>query len=203
MYQPYRQGSGTWEAKWGEVTSLSGSGISTGGGNGSGVSHLAGVVEVAEMQDGEINHALVFSTRYACNGEYRYPARKTDGDSTHSNCIPQGARIQLDPAIDVDRLNASEATKIVARALQQYGAYAVDNGGAPIAFYFEVADDATSIQSPGSVYENLGWDRDYPQLNGVPWDRLRVLASWDSGTEPGPSPRHHADPHRRSCCLVV
>jgi hypothetical protein len=178
LWQPWQQSATSWETAWGEIVPLDGSGISPHGGNGAGIAHLAGVVEVVEMEAGVINHALVFSTDYACRGEYRYPARKTDGISTHPGCIPQGARIQLDPTVDVDALNATEATKIVARALQKYGAYAVDNGGSPIAFYFEVADDATSTRSPGSVYETLGWDRDYPDLTGIPWDRLRVLATW-------------------------
>jgi S-layer homology domain len=186
LYQADRQASGAWEAAWGEVVSLAGSGISPQGGNAAGVAHLAGVVEVAELQAGVIDHALVFSTQYACKGQYRYPARKTDGESTIANCIPQGARVQLDPSVDVDRLNASKATKIVAKALQKYGAYAVDKGGAPMALYFEVADDAASVQSPGHVYEDLGWSEDYARLSGVPWDRLRVLAAWDSGSEPGP-----------------
>jgi hypothetical protein len=169
LWQAWKQPSGSWEAAWGEIVSLSGSGISPQGGNGAGVSHLAGVVEIEEMQRGQIDHALVFSSRYVCEGEYRYPARKSDGESISRGCIPEGARIQLDPAVDVDALDAAAGTKIVARALQRYGAYAL---------YFEVADDATSARSPGTVYADLGWDHDYEQLTGVPWDRLRVLAPW-------------------------
>jgi hypothetical protein len=183
LFQAWQQSSGSWEAAWGEVVPLTGSGISPQGGNAAGIAHLAGVVEVAEMEIGRIDHALVFSTQYACEDDFRYPAHKTDGESNHPDCIPQGARVQLDPGIDVDALDVSEGTKIVARALQTYGAYAVDKGGAPMALYFEVADDATSVEFPGQVYEDLGWDDDYADLSGVPWDRLRVLAAWDSGSQ--------------------
>jgi hypothetical protein len=194
LWQAWQQSARSWETAWGEIVPLGGSGISPYGGNGAGISHLAGVVEVAEMQAEQIDHALVFSSLYACQGDYRYPARKTDGESDHPDCIPLGARIQLDPAVDVDALDASDAAKIVARALQQYGAYAVDRGGAPIAFYFEVADDAASAVSPGSVYQDLGWSRDYPHLSGVPWDRLRVLDSWNGGSISQPARRIHVVP---------
>ncbi len=178
MHQPVKQPDGSWSATWVTVADLNGTGVPPQGGNGSGASHLAGVVEMDEIRNGYIDHALVFSTDIACLGVRRYPARKTDGPSNRRDCVPEGARIQLDPSIDVDSLAVSPGVKTVARALQEYGAYAVDKGGAPMALYFQVAPDARP-GFPGTVYVDAGIPNDYFSPGSIPWNRLRVLASWD------------------------
>jgi hypothetical protein len=178
LHQPHANSDGSWSATWVTVTNLNGSGVPPEGGNGSGVSHLAGVVELHEIAGGYIDHALAFSTEVACRDLLRYPARKTDGQSTVPDCVPEGTRVQLDPSIDVDQLAVPDGVKTVARALQEYGAYAVDRGGAPLALYFQVAPDARD-GFPGRVYADAGLTNDYFSTEEVPWHRLRVLNSWD------------------------
>ena len=141
---------------------------------GAGVSRLAGVVRIAEVERGEIRHPLVFSTDIACSGAHRFPASKTDGLSDDPACIPQGARVQLDPDLDVDALEGlTAAERMVARALQRYGAYAIDNGGARMAYSFE------RPSGEDDPYPSVGLDRDYRRMDEIPWERLRVLRSWD------------------------
>lgn len=178
MWQPSPNPDGSWTTSWGTTTPLDGSGVPDVFGNGAGVSHLAGVIRVEEIAGGRIDHALVFSTDNPCRDDYRYPATKTDGDSSRADCIPEGARVQLDPSIDLDTLRLTSAEHSIATALQTYGAYAVDTGGAPMAFYFEVASDSTPSY-PGSVYAEAGLTNDYYLLANIPWDGLRVLRSWD------------------------
>jgi len=136
------------------------------------------VVRVEEIARGRIDHALVFSTNNPCRDDHRYPATKTDGDSSRADCVPEGARVQLDPSIDLDTVALTSAERTIATALQIYGAYAVDTGGAPMAFYFEVASDSTPSH-PGSVYTDAGLTKDYYSLANIPWEGLRVLRSWD------------------------
>ena len=178
MHQPRKNSNGSWSATWVTVADLRSSGVPPAGGNGAGVSHLAGVVELDEIQRGRIDHALVFSTSQLCASTFRYPARKTDGQSSSQTCIQAGARVQLDPSIDLNALGLTKGERAVARALQVYGAYAVDRGGAPMAIYFQVAADASG-QNPGSVYRQAGLDRDYFRSLRIPWASLRVLANWD------------------------
>lgn len=178
MWQPRPEADGSWTTSWGTTTPIDGSGVPAIFGNGAGISHLAGVVRVEEIEQGFVDHALVFSTSDSCQDEFRYPATKTDGSSTSESCIPEGARIQLDPAIDLDGLRLTQGERIIAEALQRYGAYAVDTGGTAMAVYFEVADDAT-LASPGSVYTDAGLTRDYYPLQTIPWGDLRVLNAWD------------------------
>ena len=141
---------------------------------GSNISRLAGVVRTAEIARGRIDHALVFSTNNACRGVYRYPATKTDGPSDRSDCIPEGARVQLDPSLDVASMpGLTKAERVVAKALQTYGAYAMDIGGANMAFIFE---DPSGRADPYPA-AGLGWD--YIGMDGIPWSKLRVLRNWN------------------------
>lgn len=178
MHQPRRNWDGSWSATWVTVTDLQSSGFPPVGGNGSGAAHHAGVVELHEIEEGVIEHALVFSTSEFCEDEFRPPATKTDGESDRRYCIPAGARVQLDPDVDIESLDLNPGELAVAHALQTYGAYAVDRGGAPMALYFQVAPDATR-RSPGQTYIDVGLVRDYYRSEGIPWDDLRVLAAWD------------------------
>ncbi len=175
-WQASRTGTG-WTASWGAINSVIGSGWG-GASTGAGASRLGGVIRVSEIQEGVIEHALVVQTDTACAGVFRAPAIKTDGDSTRPDCLPEGARLQLDPAIDVSRIaGITPAERTVARALQRYGAYVIDRGGAPLSVSFERAPDATA-SSPGSAYVAAGLSWDYHGMPRIPWSRLRVLKTW-------------------------
>lgn len=170
-----------WVTSWGAVQDLRGPGF---GGKGSstaaGASRLAGVVRVSEIEAGRIPHALAMSIDNACARTFRAPALKTDGESTRGDCTPEGARLQLDPAIDVDAIaGITPAERMVAKALQIHGAYVIDKGGAPMAISFELARDAISASRPGAVYQAAGLAWDYFDMPRVPWARLRVLAHAD------------------------
>lgn len=178
FWEAERLPGGGWTAGWGGVVDIDGDGYAPDGTlpTGAGVSRLAGVVRTSELDRGRIPHALVFSTDNACWGDHRYPAAKTDGTSRRPDCIPEGARVQLDPGVDVAALpGLTPAERMVAVALQRHGAYAIDNGGAAMAIVFE---------TPGGdrgAYARAGVAHDYTALAGIPWDRLRVLRQWDGG----------------------
>lgn len=176
-WQARRSGTG-WTASWGAVNSLSGSGWG-GGSTGAGASRLAGVVRVAEIQAGVIPHALVLQSDSVCATTFRPPALKTDGTSTRSDCIPEGARLQLDPGIDVAAIpGITPGERTVARALQVYGGYLIDRADTPLSVSFEVAPDA-SPSSTGAVYARAGFAWDYFGMPHVPWRQLRVLQAWN------------------------
>ena len=174
FYKAERRLDGGWQAAWGGVVDLDGPGT-PGAAVGAGVSRLAGVVRATEIARGRIDHALVFSTDNACTGTYRYPASKTDGRSPRPDCIPEGARIQLHPDVDIDALGLPPAERAVAHALQTYGAYAIDNGGAHMAFIFE---NPTGEADPYSA-AGLRWD--YFAMDAIPWQSLRLLRQWNGG----------------------
>ena len=172
--------AGTWSASWGGVAALDGDGIETSGSStATNLSRFAAVIRGSEIAAGQIPHALFFSTDMAHTSSFRYPASKTDGDNAAgvAHPIAEGARIQLDPSIDVEAIPGITPGEIaVAKALQRYGAYCGDKGGARMAFIFEYVNDGTN---PGQVYVDAGLGWDYFDMSHIPWSALRVLNSWD------------------------
>jgi hypothetical protein len=180
FWQVQPAGADGWRASWGTWAPLDGDGGggevggSDGGSTGAGINLLAGLIRLSEIDDGAIDHALALVSDKSCPDIYRYPATKTDGHASEPPCIPQGARIQLDPTIDVDRIaGISSAERAVAKALQTYGGYLRDSGGTSLGVAFELP---TGGEDP---YAAVGLPWDYYNMPNIPWDRLRVLHSWD------------------------
>lgn len=180
-YEFYQYKNDRATTTWGGTFALDGDGI----GNAqnwavnAGLSRLAGVVRTYEIQAGKIDHALVFSTSFClgpANGtNFRAPAIRTNGMYTGADGIPLGARIQLDPTVNLDTLPGITAgEKTVGKALQQYGAYAVDCGKDPMSFAFE---DPAGKPDP---YAAAGITQDHFDMNHLPWNTMRVLQSWNS-----------------------
>lgn len=162
---------------WGGVSNVDGDGRD-GESVGAGVSGLAGMVLAHEISQGRIDHALGFSTKF-CQGpdggtNFRYPATKTDGKFFGAGAVPEGARVQLDPSVDVDAIpGITQGEKIVAKALQKYGAYALDCGAANMGFGFE-----NPLGKP-NPYPAAGFAWDYYGMDHLPWHRMRVLRNWN------------------------
>ncbi|WP_245908897.1 hypothetical protein [Mycobacterium neglectum] len=177
FWQARREGT-RWTTSFGAVNDLDGSGWGThdnGFSTGSGASRLGGVIRIDEMRRGVIPHALALQSDSVCAGVFRPPAVKTDGTYRGSDCIPEGARIRLDPDVDISALDLTLAGLAVAQALQTYGAYIVDYGGAPLSVAFE-RDTAASDHSPGAIYQHRELLWDYSRIDGIPWERIEVLA---------------------------
>jgi hypothetical protein len=162
-----------WAAQWGAVNSLRGSGWG-GSATGSGASRLGGVIRVAEINAGEIPHALALQTSNACS-TFRPPALKSDGKSTRTDCLPEGAHLQLDPSLDLTKLGLTKGELSVATAMQRYGGYVVDAGGAPLSMSFEL-DTSAAPAALGKAYQSAGFRWDYDPMDRVPWEKLRVLS---------------------------
>jgi len=182
LWGAHRSGTGL-AALWGAATDLDGDGREhEGSSTGAGIARYAAVVRASEIAAGDIPHALFFSTNIVEPGEVRYPATKTDGSNMDGSGspIPEGARVQLDPSVDVTSLpGITPGQAAIATALQRYGAYVGDNGGARAAFIAEYAPDS-------DAYERAGLSGDYVALDAIPWDRLRVLSDWSGGTRATP-----------------
>lgn len=105
----------------------------------------AGLIRPEEIEAGHIRHALVIAYPHIRAGFYTPPAStaqaRVGDNSVSTRGIPCGGRVQLDPAVDVDAMDASPAAKVVLRALQEYGAYVGDYSGA-ISLYADGSPDA-------------------------------------------------------------
>jgi hypothetical protein len=173
FWQVRRDGGG-WVASWGNGTSLDGSGVYPKGlsTRGSGFAFPGGVIWPDELADGEIRHALAFSYSYTRVGGPVAPAVDSDGVTNAPDAIPEGALVQLDPALDLDALGLTPTERTVARALQVYGMYLVDTGGeAGIGLY--AVDPRSVSQDPYAAI--LAPDEAFLALDGMPIESLRVL----------------------------
>jgi hypothetical protein len=142
------------------------------GSNGAGTPLIAGLIRPEEIEAGEIRHALMCSTpvnrkssRAGGKMEVCPPACKTDGQGIGPDTIPEGARLQLDPSLDLNRLGLSPAVKIVARAMQEYGMIVTD-GARDFKVYF---------QNLGPDGGKWGKWSGFDDLNKIPITSFRVL----------------------------
>jgi hypothetical protein len=102
------------------------------GSRGAGLPYYAGLIRPWEIVEGKIEHALTFGYSEPALDKCVYPAAKTNGDSTLPFAIPEGARLQLDPTLtdaDFERMGLDRTGKIIAKAMQEYGLFLVENGG--------------------------------------------------------------------------
>lgn len=186
LWRASYDGSANHDAWWGAQVSLCGDGReNVASSTGARLARYAGVIRASEMTTAAaagyaaIPHALFFSTNIASSA-VRYPAQVGDGanGSGVATPIPEGARVQLDPTINVDGIaGITTWERIIAKTLQTYGAYVGDNGGERMAFVFEyLGEGATPNQPYIDVYSGIF---DYYDMTHIPWGSLRVLKNWD------------------------
>lgn len=145
----------------------------------SGVPNLAGTIRHDEILAGKIEHKLAFATRYAGLLEHVPPAIWTDGGIQGG--IPEGIQIQLDPELNLDSLGLSDSGKVIATALQDYGAICVD-----VALGSVLAAEGLSESSDKSWEGLLEED----SLSNLPFDHFRFIKP-DKVIERGMIPSLH------------
>jgi hypothetical protein len=150
MRQAHQRDDGRWFTGFGAITNLRGSGVSppwndveqpnlAASALASGFPLTAGLIRVEEINSGRIPHALMFAYPGARTDGFIFPASTTlplagIADEREQTGMPLGARIQLDPKFDIDGSGLSREGKIIARALQEYGAYLGDSAGGNVLF---------------------------------------------------------------------
>ncbi len=148
MWAARKDSAGNWYTGLGAVTDLKGSGVTepwyaakreldSARGRASGFPLIAGLILLEEIKAGRIEHALVFAYNH-CRGGFFIPpastAQVTVPKMRNTFGIPMGGRIQLDPTWDVEKSGLSKNGKVIARALQKYGAYCSDYADANVIY---------------------------------------------------------------------
>ena len=170
---------GFWQFAWkdGRATATNGYAIRTGAaadgrfpdgraGRGAGLPYLGGLVRRSEVLSGRIDHALAFGYS-SPSREHVFPASKSDGRGVDGVDLPEGTRLRLNPALtrdDLARYGVEGPGLVIARALQTYGMYVVDNSGSA-KIYLE--DRVTA-----------GWDTTIHRrlLGDLPWTEFTVVS---------------------------
>jgi hypothetical protein len=127
---------------------IRGSGIGDDGNEGTrayGGSAIGGLIRTWDLEAGVIRHALALTlTNDQLRSGFVWPATSQDtGGPTYAGNVPMGSLVAIPAAVDLDRLDLSCGGRMLARALQDYGAYVVDRGGA-FALYAEPTAEGTS-----------------------------------------------------------
>jgi hypothetical protein len=135
---------------------------------------IGGTMLISELQAGVIPHALAVAIPFARPKAFAFPAQRTDGSSTDSQAIPEGARFRLDPSLDVKALALPRITEMMALAAQKHGIIVRDQTGQGVSFYAE--DWSQYGTDPyfglGGLFSNQ-WPADL--LKSFPWSRLQLL----------------------------
>jgi hypothetical protein len=140
---------GKWMTGFGVVSSLRGKGVYPAWNEAetpneaasalpSGFPLVAGLIRVVEIESGRIPHALMIASPTIRSDVFVRPAStarlQRSGFTPSTTGLPLGARLQLDPAFNVEKSDLSPTGKIIARALQTYGAFVGDQAGANVLF---------------------------------------------------------------------
>ena len=129
------------------------------------VPYIGGLVRYEEVAAGEIRHALHMVVPTTRAGQFQAPAVSTDGRYSGSAFIPEGARVQLNPALNLNTLGLTPPSRVIARALQVYGAYVTDTAGG-------WAIKLQNLGPDGGAWRQLGYQI---SLQSIPLEQFRVL----------------------------
>ena len=161
---------------------------------GAGVPYLAGLIRPWEIRQGRIEHAIAFAYPHSARERCVFPASKTDGQSKLPYAIPEGARLQLDPALteaDFDRMGLSRTGKIIARALQEYGMINIDVSGRPKIMAENLEDNPLATEQ----WTNSALNLTDTTIAAIPYTAYRVLALPESYWKPGGQGAMHGACH--------
>ncbi len=176
---------GGWQARWGGAMNSASSdpgvygpeawpGAQTNWGvSATSLSVAGGLITLADLELGQINHALAIAIPNTRYGEYASPANRTDGYSTKTLSLPEGAHLRLDPKLNLASLHLPRLTLMMAEAAQRYGIFVRDSG-ANVAF---VAQDPTPTGSNPYTGAHGYFEGKSPHqlLESFPWSYLELL----------------------------
>jgi hypothetical protein len=143
-----------------------------------GTALLGGLVLQEELTSGKIEHKLALATDLNADQQFVFPAIWTDGFSEGG--IPEGAVLQLDPGLDLEKYDLCPAAKTLAVALQKYGMVNVDIARGVCLYVENLNNDPSrnwqGIIDSGWIMEKLGLEHfRVLKLNEIkPGGRLRI-----------------------------
>ena len=177
-----RRSTNGWRARWGgAIRRVSkSSGYYTGaawpgatrnwGATASSLPVIGGTMLLDELKTGRFDHALAINLPAPRASAFAWPAQRTDGTGLPT-ALPEGARLRLDPALNLADLNLPRLTRMIAVAAQRYGLVVRDQTHHAISLLGEDPSRRT-----GNPYRRYFLGRSSGELlANFPWDRLQVL----------------------------
>lgn len=123
-----------------------------------GITGLAGDILPGELDCATcLRHALSVIVPVTLNSPLvgaQGPALKTDG-TVAGGVFREGAKIALDPSVDVSSLTASVAAQAILNALQQYGGLVVDQTGANGIYFYSALPTSPDLTGLDQLLQHL------------------------------------------------
>jgi hypothetical protein len=137
------------------------------------LSIAGGLITLEDLVLHQINHALVIGIPNVRAGVYTAPAKRTDGKSTSSLSLPEGAHLRLDPTLNLAALQLPPFTLRIAEAAQRYGIFVRDVAGT-VNFYAQdpVPTGTEPYTGPSGYFEGK---TPRQLLASFPWSHLQLL----------------------------
>jgi hypothetical protein len=177
LWHMHKLADGSWGADWGgHMTNVSqnpGHFDARWGVTATSLPLMGGLIRLSDLQQGHIDHALAFAIPYAKQSVFSWPAQRTDGRGTDQWSLPEGARMRLDPSVNVAALNLSPLGRMVAQALQTYGMVLRDQTQDAMLFFSEQPPPGQSAAQAYGPY--LGGKAAWQQFTGIPWDKMQLM----------------------------
>ncbi len=184
FWRAQKDASGHWSACWGgKITDYPDNpGIFANplGATATGLPLGAFVIRISELQRGHIDHSVNLITVRTQANCHSWPANRDDGNTAGSDIPCEGQRFRLDPSFDVSTLY-SPVARMIARAMQVYGAIITDKGGAlatqaedprPYEASHGGVNPYPALLDPQNLYPGYA---QYVVLNEIPLSRLQAL----------------------------
>lgn len=164
MWDAYPVDGGTsWRAGSGALFHLNNNKLRPNGwtsADAAGLPILPALVKCAEVQAGEIDHALRVTFNETQQG-YIHPATHYASDSRDKDLPPMGLRLRMKASYDISGLTGQ--SHVIAVAMKKYGMFVADNGSN---WYF---------QGEGGRQSKCWNDNDLDQLKNVPGTAFEVV----------------------------
>lgn len=177
FWRARRRPDGNWQACWGGridgVSRARGQFPPPYGVSASGLATAGYMITLEEGRAGQIDHAMGL-VLVSPKAGWSYPANRGDGTSRDPNAIPEGTRLRLDPAVDLNSLRLPSFAAAIARAAQRYGFIVIDRGGAVTVMAEGGAQERrrTGVDPWPSI---LGSTPAHAQLVDFPWGNMQVI----------------------------
>jgi len=138
-------------------------------GDAAGLSILAGLVRLAEVQAGSVNHAIRLTFNHTMNGYIPPATHAASSNSLSSGYPPMGLRLRLKASVATS--NYTAASQVIMAALKKYGFIVADNGSD---WYFQGDSDdgwdATAPDGKDTLINEISGD--FANLHGSDFEAI-------------------------------
>ncbi|HEY8809733.1 MAG TPA: hypothetical protein VIM28_06895, partial [Solirubrobacterales bacterium] len=139
----------------------------------------AGLITREDIGRESIDHALEIGLANRTEssiiraGSFASPAQRSDGKSASPGSIPEGARLRLDPGLDLTSLSLSPFTRLIAEAAQRYGMIVQDGSQSTVVY----AEDPSPMMREGwANFIEAKYGRHLSSaIAEFPWEDLEVV----------------------------